>query len=41
MDVVDGGDPSVEIASVTSARRRTRKLACRLRPDARPSGDRP
>jgi len=39
--VVDEAASSVEIASVTSARRRVRKLACRLRPEARPSGERP
>ena len=38
---VDELASSVEIPSVTSACRRARKLACRLRPDARPSGERP
>jgi hypothetical protein len=40
-EVVDEDDSCVEIASVTSACRRARKLACRLRPEARPSGERP
>jgi hypothetical protein len=40
-EVVDEDDSCVEIASVTFACRRARKLACRLRPEARPSGERP
>jgi hypothetical protein len=40
-EVVDEDDSCVEIASVTPACRRARKLACRLRPEARPSGERP
>ena len=40
-EVVDEPDSSVEIASVTFAFRRARSLACRWRPEARPSGERP
>ena len=40
-EVVDEPDASVEIASVTFAFRRARSLACRWRPEARPSGERP
>ncbi len=40
-EVVDDVRSSVEITSVTSAWRRPRKRACRLRPDARPPGERP